>query len=35
MTPTTNAHHDRVTEAAQHHDQRQYAIHDADPLVID
>ena len=29
------AHHDRVAEAAQQHDERQYAIHDADPLVVD
>ena len=29
------AHHDRVGEAAQHHDQRQHAIHHADALMID
>src|SRR5439155_24208374 len=29
------AHHDRVAEAAQQHDERQYAIHDADALVVD
>ena len=29
------AHHDRVGEAAQQHDQRQEHIHDADALVID
>ena len=28
-------HHDRVGEAAQQHDDRQNAVHDADPLVID
>ena len=29
------AHHDRVGEAAQQHDERQRAIHDADALVVD
>jgi hypothetical protein len=29
------AHHDRVDEAADQHDQRQHDVHDADALVID
>ena len=29
------AHHDRVAEAAQQHDERQYAIHDADAFMVD
>ena len=29
------AHHDRVGEAAQQHDEGEQRVHDADPLVID
>ena len=30
-----SAHHDRVGETAEQHDQRQQAIHHADPLMVD
>ena len=29
------AHHDRVDEAAEEHEQRQHDVHDADTLVVD